>query len=61
MTNKTDKLRKNQKFPDANDLNGAAVALTRLQQTYKLNTSDLANGKIKETQYKCGHLSVILS
>lgn len=32
-------------FPTNEDLNGAAVALTRLQDTYKLDTSSLARGK----------------
>lgn len=39
-------------FPKKEDLNGAALALIRLQRTYKLNPSDLANGQIKGVQYK---------
>lgn len=33
------------KFPTDEDLNGAAVALMRLQDTYRLDTSSLARGK----------------
>lgn len=33
-------------FPDQNDLDGAAKALLRVQQTYGLETSELADGKI---------------
>ena len=32
------------KYPDDEDLEGAAVGLLRLQETYQLATSDLANG-----------------
>lgn len=38
-------------FPNREDLNGAALALIRLQETYKLNPSDLANGQIRNVQY----------
>lgn len=38
------------RFPDDEDLNGAAIALLRLQDTYKLETSALAQGKIKGTK-----------
>ncbi|GMS95984.1 hypothetical protein PENTCL1PPCAC_18159, partial [Pristionchus entomophagus] len=34
------------KFPKEEDLSGAATALLRLQDTYKLDTHDLAEGKI---------------
>jgi len=34
-------------FPDQSDLDGAAVALLRLQDTYALPTSTLANGQLK--------------
>ncbi|CAI5447148.1 unnamed protein product [Caenorhabditis angaria] len=34
------------KFPGEDDLSGAAVALLRLQDTYKLDTADLSNGII---------------
>uniref|UniRef100_A0A646QE87 procollagen-proline 4-dioxygenase n=1 Tax=Hemiscolopendra marginata TaxID=943146 RepID=A0A646QE87_9MYRI len=36
-------------FPDDEDLSGAAVALMRLQDTYKLETSALARGEIQGT------------
>lgn len=39
------------KFPTDEDLNGAAVALTRLQDTYKLDTSSLARGELNGIQY----------
>ncbi|KAI4458954.1 prolyl 4-hydroxylase alpha subunit [Holotrichia oblita] len=39
------------KFPSYEDLNGAAVALTRLQDTYQLDTSSLANGEINGVKY----------
>lgn len=45
-------LRSKEKFPKEEDLRGAAIALSRLQQTYKLNASDLASGKIKNIQSK---------
>ena len=34
------------RFPSEEDLNGAAVALMRLQDTYKLDTHALAEGKV---------------
>ncbi len=33
-------------LPDQDDLNGAALALIRLQDTYNLTMSDMANGYI---------------
>ncbi|EDW15488.2 uncharacterized protein Dmoj_GI24860 [Drosophila mojavensis] len=39
------------KFPSDEDLNGAAVALLRLQDTYQLDTSSLARGKLNGIQY----------
>ncbi|CAG9863081.1 unnamed protein product [Phyllotreta striolata] len=38
-------------FPNNEDLNGAAVALTRLQDTYKLDTSSLARGELNGVKY----------
>lgn len=38
-------------FPDDEDLNGAAVALMRLQDTYQLETSSLARGEIQGVRY----------
>ncbi|CAL2040601.1 unnamed protein product [Caenorhabditis brenneri] len=35
------------KFPGEEDLSGAAIALLRLQDTYKLDTLDLSNGVIR--------------
>lgn len=35
------------KFPDDEDLKGAAVALMRLQDTYRLETRDMAQGNIQ--------------
>lgn len=39
------------KFPTDEDLNGAAVALTRLQVTYNLETASLARGELNGVQY----------
>lgn len=39
------------KFPTDEDLNGAAVALTRLQDTYNLETASLARGELNGVQY----------
>lgn len=33
-------------MPKEEDLNGAALALVRLQDTYNLNMSDLARGEV---------------
>ncbi|UJR35641.1 hypothetical protein I4U23_028391 [Adineta vaga] len=43
-------------FPSYEDYTGSAIGLMRLQDTYKLNTSDLANGKISEN-FKSRELS----
>jgi len=40
------------KFPSDEDLNGAAVALLRLQDTYQLDTSSVARGKLNGIQYR---------
>lgn len=40
------------KFPSDEDLNGAAVALMRLQDTYKLDTSSVARGMLNGIQYR---------
>lgn len=42
--------RQDLKFPDEEDLNGAAAALMRLQDTYKLDTATLAKGQIEGTK-----------
>lgn len=39
------------KFPSHEDLNGAAMALMRLQDTYKLDTSSIARGELNGVQY----------
>ncbi|XP_065087046.1 prolyl 4-hydroxylase subunit alpha-1-like [Ochlerotatus camptorhynchus] len=39
------------KFPSDEDLNGAAVALMRLQDTYKLDTASVARGELNGIQY----------
>ncbi|KAI4458952.1 prolyl 4-hydroxylase alpha subunit [Holotrichia oblita] len=46
-----DKLKSSLKFPSNEDLNGAAMGLTRLQHIYKLDTSSLANGEINGVKY----------
>ncbi|XP_050664942.1 prolyl 4-hydroxylase subunit alpha-1-like [Leptidea sinapis] len=38
-------------YPTQEDLTGAAIALSRLQQTYQLETDDLAEGKLKGVTY----------
>lgn len=40
------------KFPSDEDLNGAAVALMRLQDTYKLETASIARGELNGVQYR---------
>lgn len=40
------------KFPSDEDLTGAAVALLRLQDTYQLDTSSVARGKLNGIQYR---------
>ncbi|XP_054719638.1 prolyl 4-hydroxylase subunit alpha-1-like [Uloborus diversus] len=42
--------REDLKFPEEEDLTGAAEALLRLQDTYKLDTSSLARGQISGTK-----------
>lgn len=39
------------KFPSDEDLSGAAVALTRLQDTYRLSTASLARGELNGVKY----------
>jgi hypothetical protein len=39
------------RLPSEEDLNGAAVALMRLQDTYKLDTHALANGNLLGKKY----------
>lgn len=38
------------RYPTADDLSGAAIGLLRLQDTYRLDTKDLADGKIYADQ-----------
>jgi prolyl 4-hydroxylase len=45
------------RFPDDEDLNGAAVALMRLQDTYKLDTHALAEGKLLGGKKYSRHLT----
>lgn len=40
------------KFPSDEDLNGAAIALIRLQDTYKLDTASIARGELNGIQYR---------
>lgn len=40
------------RFPTDEDLNGAAVALFRLQDTYNLETSSIARGELNGIQYR---------
>ncbi len=51
------------KFPDKEDLNGAAVALMRLQDTYRLSTADMVDGTVKgfgRTEYVSGKFATYL-
>lgn len=38
-------------FPTNEDLSGAAVALTRLQDTYNLDTQSIARGELNGVKY----------
>lgn len=40
------------KFPSDEDLNGAAIALIRLQDTYNLDTASVARGELNGVQYR---------
>jgi hypothetical protein len=40
------------KFPVEQDLQGAAVALTRLQEVYKLETVDVSGGILNGVKYR---------
>lgn len=40
-------------LPTSVDLRGAALAIARVQETYKLNTTDLIKGKIRNYEAKC--------
>lgn len=42
------------KFPSDEDLNGAAAALIRLQDTYDLDTASIARGELNGIQYRYG-------
>lgn len=46
LKSEMDNLRLRFKFPTVEDLNGASVALTRLQDTYLLDTSKMAEGEL---------------
>lgn len=49
---RTNMIKSKLQFPKEEDLSGAAIALIRLQQTYNLNASDLANGRIRKIHIK---------
>lgn len=40
------------KFPTEEDLKGAAKAITRLQDTYDLDTEDMSRGILNGTRYR---------
>lgn len=40
------------KFPSDEDLNGAAAALIRLQDTYNLDTASIARGELNGVKYR---------
>ncbi|CAH1970367.1 unnamed protein product [Acanthoscelides obtectus] len=43
--------KENMKFPTDEDLNGAAAAVIRLQDTYRLDTASLARGELNGVKY----------
>lgn len=50
--NLTDRVGNTLELPTRDDLKGAAAALIRLQATYDLDASDLADGFSRENVYK---------
>ncbi|XP_077287103.1 prolyl 4-hydroxylase subunit alpha-1-like isoform X2 [Arctopsyche grandis] len=44
-------LKENVRFPTEEDLSGAAAALVRLQDTYRLDTNEVAKGKLNGIKY----------
>ena len=46
LANMTDLYQQPLRWPSEEDLSGAAIALTRLQETYNIDPSDLAQGKL---------------
>lgn len=40
------------KFPNINDLNGAATGIARLQSAYNLDTRDMASGILNGVKYE---------
>lgn len=51
FTNLTDSFQRPLKWPSEEDLSGAAQALTRLQETYNLDPTDLTHGKLQGVNY----------
>lgn len=49
-------LKTEQAFPLPVDLNGVAVGIARLQKTYSIKTSDLADGIIRNAKFKSVYL-----
>lgn len=61
VQNITEQRKSSLRFPSDQDLTGAAVALTRLQDTYLLDTHSLAQGEImgkKHTRELSGILNL---
>lgn len=56
-------LRDQSVFAESHDLHGAAIALIRLQDTYKLNVTALADGRYTgvDQSKEQGYLSAFLS
>ena len=44
LANATDTYQQPFRWPSEEDLSGAAIALTRLQETYNIDPTDLAHG-----------------
>jgi len=51
FANMTDSYERPLKWPSEDDLSGAAIALTRLQDTYNLSPSDMSQGKLNGVNY----------
>ena len=51
MLNQVSNLRESSVVPSEEDLHGAAIALVRLQDTYLLNVTDLADGHFNGVEH----------
>ena len=60
FANMTDSYERPLKWPSEDDLSGAAIALTRLQDTYNLSPSDMSQGNL-HFYFQTSHLSILAS